>query len=281
MVGAVRNWGEDEVTLMEPSGAVVSSTGGSLDGRGDFDVSLAYDDSIGTYVYTASATPGAANIITAVTGIETETDTSDTQEDVKAGLVAQNALGTQFFNMDQDGLPVEDGFPAVVDLRMVMDPSDQAKISGDERGYEVYSPFRSAQVTALDDPSTVLLNLTSPGRIRPKGQSTMYLGVCTNRTTPYQVDWDFNDPSQSLFGATKVYLRTAFSDSSFVREWASHRMLARFGLPHLRTRTVRFIVNDQVYGLYQLMEAPDQDYVFHRSFPDFVPGTLQRVKQFH
>lgn len=59
-----------------------------------------------------------------------------------------------------------------------------------------------------------------------------------------------------------------------------HRMLARFGLPHLRTRTVRFFVNDEPVGLYDLLEAPDQDYVFQRSFPDFDPTNygLYKVK---
>ena len=162
----------------------------------------------------------------------------------------------------------------MVDLRLTVDPDVKDKLSGDERGYEVYSPFLSARVTLLDDPSAVLLDLPSPGRIRPKGQSTMYLGVCTNRTTPYQIDWDHTNSTQTLFGVERSYLRTAWGDGSFVREWSSHRMLARFGLPHLRTRMVRLLMNDEVYGLYTLMEAPDQDYVFHRSFPDYDPGTL-------
>ena len=59
------------------------------------------------------------------------------------------------------------------------------------------------------------------------------------------------------------------SDLSYSREWTMHRMLARSGLPHLRTRTVRLYINDDYIGLYEAMEAPDQEYVFARSFPSY------------
>ena len=39
----------------------------------------------------------------------------------------------------------------------------------------------------------------------------------------------------------RFYLRNHMSDPSFMREWSMHRMLRRFGLPYLRTRTVRFV----------------------------------------
>lgn len=57
-------------------------------------------------------------------------------------------------------------------------------------------------------------------------------------------------------------------------------MLARFGLPHLRARKARFYINDELMGYYTLLEAPDQDYAFHRSFPDFDPENyaLYKVK---
>ena len=67
-----------------------------------------------------------------------------------------------------------------------------------------------------------------------------------------------------------------------MREWAQHRMLARFGLPHMRTRKVRFFVNGAYVGLYDFIEAPDQNYVFQRSFPNFDPEYygLYKVKTF-
>ena len=64
----------------------------------------------------------------------------------------------------------------------------------------------------------------------------------------------------------KFYLRNHFGDASYMRDWSMHRMLRRFGLPYLRTRTAKLYINGDYTGLYSLMEAPDQDYVFYRSF---------------
>ena len=253
--------GRDQVTLRDPEGIVESSTGGSLTDGGASGITLAWEESTGSYLYTRTPTPGEANVVTAPL----------TPEEVQSQLVAQNEVGTQFFNMDLYGMPVDGGMPDVLDLHVTVDDVSLAKLTGPERAYETYSPFEGAVLTAMDDKSNVLANMTSSGRIRPKGQSTMYLGVCMNRTTPYQLDWDYTDPNQRFFGMEKTYLRTAYSDPSFSREWASHRMLARFGLPHLRTRKVRFFFNDQYMGLYNLMEAVDQEYVFKRSFPDYDP----------
>jgi hypothetical protein len=149
----------------------------------------------------------------------------------------------------------------------------------DERSYEVYTSYDNATISSMMN-GKVLVNLTSPGRMRPKGQSTLVFGTCMNRSIPDSIDWDHGDSNQTLFGVEQSYLRTHFSDWSFVREWSMHRMLARFGLPHLRTWTVQFFVNDERVGLYDPLEAPDHDCVFQRSFPDFDPTNygLYKVK---
>ena len=175
---------------------------------------------------------------------------------------------------------VEGGFADLVDLRIEMEASSRQEMH-DERSYETYRPFLSATVTSSGDPDGVLLDLPSGGRIRPKGQSTLYFGTCMDRTVPYSVDFDRgSDPSQTLFGVQRAYLRTHVGDGSHSREWAMHRMLARFGLPHLRTRTVRLFLNGEYEGLYDVVEAPDQEHVFQRSFPGFDPEEygLYKVK---
>uniref|UniRef100_A0A7R9Z617 LTD domain-containing protein n=1 Tax=Pseudictyota dubia TaxID=2749911 RepID=A0A7R9Z617_9STRA len=267
--------GTDAITLLDSSGTAVSSTG-SLTDRGALGVSFAYDDETGDYAYTSTPTPGGPNVITRLPQLETI-------EEMRKRLKAQNDEGAAFFNMADDGRPVEGGFGEVVDLRMEADAAEWEKLAGEDRSHEMYSPFLSASLTAAaadgsDGPAKVLANLTSPGRIRPKGQSTLFLGICMDKSVPYSIDWDYYDPNQTLFGVRKAYLRTPMGDFSFVREWTSHRMLARFGLPHLRARTVRFFVNGDYVGLYELLEAPDQDYVFHRSFPDFDPKTYALFK---
>ena len=282
--------GTDQVTLVAPiTGAVVSTTG-PLSGRGETDVSFAATTnnnatdtaSTTTFVYTSTATPGEPNIITLLPDLAT------VRQEQRAQLIAQNAEGSAFFNMDGSGKELTDGsgFAAVVDFRMVVDPIVWQSMH-DERSYQLFRPFESITVSTTEQrtqngttTTKVLTSLTSPGRFRPKGQSTLSLGTCLNRTIPYTVDFDTTNSSQTLFGVQRGYLRTHLGDASHVREWTAHRMLARFGLPYLRTRTVRLFVNDDYVGLYSFVEAPEQDYVFQRSFPDYTSDEygLYKVK---
>ena len=150
------------------------------------------------------------------------------------------------------------------------------------RSQATYRPWLSAQIT--DEDGVVILDLPSPGRIRPKGQSTLYVLTCLDQAVPYSLDFgkgaEGSDPAQTLFGVERAYLRLPLGDDSSSREWTSHRMLARFGLPHLRTRSVRVYNNGEREALYELIEAPDQEYVYQRSFPNFDPSSygLYKVK---
>jgi len=101
---------------------------------------------------------------------------------------------------------------------------------------------------------------------------------------PYGLDFgkgaDESDPAQTLFGVERAFLRLFGGDISHSREWTAHRMLARFGLPHLRTRKVRLHINGERQGLYELIEAPEQEYIYQRSFSNFDPTSygLYKVK---
>ena len=86
------------------------------------------------------------------------------------------------------------------------------------------------------------------------------------KAAPFKLDFASANSSQTLYGVETAYLRTHLSDESKMREWVIHRMLANFGLPHARTRHVRFYVNDILLGFYTFMEAIDQEYVTARSF---------------
>ncbi|CAB9516486.1 spore coat protein CotH [Seminavis robusta] len=182
--------------------------------------------------------------------------------------------------MDDRGLSVPDGMDTVLDLRLVMVEDDYSYLL-QNASYEVYRPFQSATVTVRDKPDQVVLALNSPGRVRPKGQFSLYMPLCIGTSNfPFQLDFSDTNSSQTLFGAERVYLRSHFGDNSYARDWAYYRMAARFGLPHLRARKVRFFINDQVHGFYTLLEAPDQAYVFQRNFPlyDFTNYALYKVK---
>ena len=87
------------------------------------------------------------------------------------------------------------------------------------------------------------------------------------KTFPWLIDVaGGEDKTQRLFGMERFYLRNHLSDHSHMRDWSMHRMLRRFGMPYLRTRTAKLYVNAEFVGTYSLMEAAEQDYVFYRNF---------------
>jgi len=138
--------------------------------------------------------------------------------------------------------------------------------------YEVYRDFTGLTVT--DAAGTTLATLIQPGKMRPRGQSTMFFPLCLGLDgVPYLIDVASSFSAQRLFGMEMFYLRNHLGDSSFMREWSMHRMLRRFGLPYLRTRTAKLHVNEEYVGTYTLMEAPDQDYIFYRGFGDKTPAS--------
>lgn len=246
--------GSDTITLVrvnsQPSSATIYEEISSvkLPNTADaFDVTYAYDVATGTYNYTSTPTPGSNNIITAPKSTE-ELIAERRQE-----MAAQNALGTKFFGMDDRGYKVDDAMDEVLQLHVSMNDEDYANLMAN-KSFEIYQPFESSKVTTVRGEQ--IMSLTSPGRIRSKGQSTLFMAICMNTpTVPFQIDFAYNDDAQTLFGAEKIYLRHHMGDFSFSRDYAYNRMLARFGLPHLRVRKVEFFINGKKQGFYSLMEA--------------------------
>ena len=236
----------DTVTLLDASGNVVS-TSGKLPGLGEENVTYALN-ALGEYVQTWRPTPGELNVIA-----------SKPAKDLRA----QNAEGTSFFGMDERGLPVS-GFDAVVDLYAEVDASDWTNLWSHPYA-ETYIDVQRFKVKSAMNGEHIL---PSPGRMRTRGQSTLFYPICMGNTkaAPFKLDFASANSSQTLYGVETAYLRTHLSDESKMREWVIHRMLANFGLPHARTRHVRFYVNDVLLGFYNFMEAIDQEYVTARSF---------------
>ena len=236
----------DTVTLLDASGNVVS-TSGKLPGLGEKNVTYALN-ALGEYVQTWRPTPGELNVIA-----------SKPAKDLRA----QNAEGTSFFGMDERGLPVS-GFDAVVDLYAEVDASDWTNLWSHPYA-ETYIDVQRFKVKSATNGEHIL---PSPGRMRTRGQSTLFYPICMGNTkaAPFKLDFASANSSQTLYGVETAYLRTHLSDESKMREWVIHRMLANFGLPHARTRHVRFYVNDVLLGFYNFMEAIDQEYVTARSF---------------
>jgi len=280
---------DEAVTLLDTMKNIVSEV--VLQGQGDFDVTYSrLADGSGGYDYTSVPTPGEANVFVSIPektaspgGDKEEKESSDdkeedeTNEARKQRLMRQNSLGEQFFGMGNNGVQTEDRFDDVLDFEVTMSEEDYT-FTMKNRLFETYRPFQSAQLRTVDG-GEILASINEPGRIRPKGAFSLIVTSCMLQDTiPFLIDFGKNNPS--FFGMNKIYLRNFKADKSYIREWTLHRMLARFGLPYLRTRTVRFYINGDLIGLYEFMEAIDQEYVFQRSFPDHDPEqyALYKVK---
>ena len=224
------------------------------------------DAASGLYNYTSTPTPAQPNVLSEL----------PTQEEVsaarKAQLSEQNDAGISFFNFDRQGKPVADALDTVLELKITMDATDLDAMLQNPLT-QVYHVFQSASLHAAD--GTELLALTSPGEIRTRGQEAISMAACMGAPLPFRLDLDATNETQTLFGVQRLYLRSSLYDPSHMREWVYPRMLARFGLPHVRSRMVNFYINDVLQGAaYTLMEIPEEEYVFARNFPDYDPSNF-------
>jgi len=102
--------GDDTITLLDSSGASVSTTG-ALPNSGKFDQTYSLLPTLAEFAVTATATPAAANVITA--------PAVDWDAHAQA-LAAQNALGGDFFGMNGDGSVPANAMDHIIDLSVTM-----------------------------------------------------------------------------------------------------------------------------------------------------------------
>jgi CotH kinase protein/Lamin Tail Domain len=285
--------GDDTITLVASDRSTIVGSVGPLPGTQDkFNVTYAWDPTATTtnasstalvFNISSTPTPGLPNVLTPLPvggGGGGGGGGGETVEQIKQRLKQQNDLGTRFFGMDANGLPVQDAFDPVLDFHITMKNEDYTYMM-QHKFFETYAPFESARLVSVPNSSlpgaqkggAEILSINSPGRIRTKGQSSLYMATCIGSdTVPFQVEFDPSLGGETtLFGVEKLYLRSHFLDPTFARDWTLNRLLARFGLPHLRSRKVRFYINGNYIGFYTVVEAIDQEYVFARSFPDYDP----------
>jgi hypothetical protein len=167
-------------------------------------------------------------------------------------------------------------FTDVVDIAITVS-DENLSILKDHPAWKEWVEFDNlsiAQSTSADAPFSPdkIVASNSAGRIRIKGQSTLFVAGCEgHKNLPYTIKFD----DGSFLGMENFYLRTHFNDASQMRDHASNEILRAVGLPHLRTRPVRLFLNGEYSGFYTLMESPEQDYVMQVSRVE--SGLLVRV----
>jgi len=169
------------------------------------------------YQYTGTPTPGAANVISQVLTLE------ERNELWKQELTQQNALATKFFNMDDRGYPLADGsgMDVVLDLNFTMAPEDYEYMVVNKT-FEEYRPYQSATLYTVDGKEIV--KLEEGGKIRTKGQSSLWMAACVGTETfPFQVNIGVKGGNETLFGMERIYLRSHIGDFSYMRDYAYNR----------------------------------------------------------
>ena len=178
--------GDDTVSLLNAAKVLVSSSGRLADDGNVLKTWSRKADN--TYAYSFTPTPGAANVITTAQPVAGD----------DPALTAQNKEGEWFFGMDGNGVKVP-GSEDVVELHATMLPADLDYMAKNQ-SYEVYSAVQSFKVVTKTNGTTTL---TAPGRIRPRGQSTLAFGTCLGLSIPYKLDFASTDIAQTLFGVSQ------------------------------------------------------------------------------
>ena len=145
--------GDDTVTLLDASGAVVSSSG-ALQDLGEVDIVWAYNAATSSWRYTSTPTPGQANVFT------------DSWPAVRARLAKQHDDGEAFF--EASSVLEADRLPPVVEIRMTLSAEDWA-YQQENVSHEVYKPFTAGLTVTSEDGSITHATLTNGGRARPRG----------------------------------------------------------------------------------------------------------------
>eukprot|EP00985_Skeletonema_marinoi_P002551 scaffold1055_cov146-Skeletonema_marinoi.AAC.1 len=252
---------DDVVTLLDNNGEIISEV--MLLGSSEENQTFAFFDSEdtteeGEYQYTSMPTPGQQNVYVEPKPLEVK-------------LAEQNEEGDDFFLEGEDDTVI---FEKVVDIHVQLSNESLATIVN-HPSWEEFVPFVDVAVSNPSD-TTSILSSAGTGKIRTKGQSTLMFTACLGlQNVPFQIEFD-----KPFMGMEVIYLRNHLGDSSFMRDYASHFMLRRFGLPYLRSRPVRLYMNGEYVGFYTLLEAPTQGYVMQRSFGVFNPEdtALYKVK---
>ena len=95
--------------------------------------------------------------------------------------------------------------------------------------------------------------------VRNSGVRSRGLGSRSGTKPGLRVDFDRYSTSQTFLGLKSMVLDNLTQDQSGVKESVTMRLFARLGVPAPRESFARLYVNNQLIGLYAVVEAIDKD----------------------
>ncbi|OAV42950.1 hypothetical protein A3850_017155 [Lewinella sp. 4G2] len=94
--------------------------------------------------------------------------------------------------------------------------------------------------------------------VRHKGFSSVFFG---RENKPLKVDINEYDPDQRYDGLRKFNLNNATEDESFQRDLVCYELMRRAGVPAPRVSFARVYLNDDYWGLFQIVEQVDKEFL--------------------
>ena len=98
--------------------------------------------------------------------------------------------------------------------------------------------------------------------IRTKGNSSL-ISVAQSNSDRYSFKLDINKyvDGQKFFGLKKFTLHNSFNDPSYMREAITYDLLTEIGVAAPQHAFVNLYVNDELFGLYLMVEAIDGEFL--------------------
>ena len=152
--------------------------------------------------------------------------------------------------------------------------ADDSWLFSDSAIHRIDITLPAASVTALTaDPDTFAVGeVTIDGETVPRIGVRLRGKVGSFRTLDKKpkLKLDFNEyvKEQRFYGLKALALNNAVQDCSYLKEPLGYRIYAAAGVPALRTGFARLRVNGADYGLYIVLEVPD-DRFLKRHYPEW------------
>ena len=114
-------------------------------------------------------------------------------------------------------------------------------------------------------PSTMIFNGIRVENVafRTKGNSSL-MSVARDKTSnrySFKVDIDHYFPGQTLAGIRKLNFNNNWSDPSYMRDYLSYDLMRYLGLPTPRIAYVNLYINNNLHGLYTVVEQVDSEFL--------------------
>jgi hypothetical protein len=99
--------------------------------------------------------------------------------------------------------------------------------------------------------------------VRTKGNSSLMTVAGDPNGTRYSLKVDLNHyvKGQDLAGLQKLNFNNGFSDPTHLREFLSYNLMRSLGVPTPRCAFVNLYINDELLGLYTVVEQVDDEFV--------------------